>query len=535
VKFKKIIAVLSCGAALFMGAISLASCVKGSDPDDTRTDYPVDDPVIYDPVTDDPITDDPVTESAHTHSATKIEAVASTCTAYGSIEYWYCSSCGKYFADEACSKEISVIEAVLEKTAHSYKDGFCSVCGEEDPDYVPPTPSEGLSYALSSDGTYYVLSGLGSCADTEIVVPSEYEGLPVREIGAYAFCAFDLETFEALGTNILSVTVSDGVAAIGEGAFYGCASLVRVILPDSVSSIGDSAFYECEALARIKMNGVEKIGVGAFYNCASLSDITISESVAVIGDSAFRNCISLASVDIGGGVETIGVNAFAGCSALSGVTISASVTDIGNDSFTGCKALEEITVDEANKNYKSVDGNLYSKDGSVLIKYAAGKAAAEFTVPYGVTKIGDCAFTSSVNLKSVNIASSVTDIGSYAFTWCSLLSSITIPDGVEKIGDSAFKYCYSLTSVVLGEGLVSLGDGAFTYCKALTDMAIPVGVVEIGASAFYNCVSLTGVTFKNASGWTARGKSLSSTDLSDPATAAAYLTDSYCWFSWSRS
>ena len=33
-----------------------------------------------------------------------------------------------------------------------------------------------LKYTQSNDGTYYIVSGLGSCTDAEIVIPSTHKG-----------------------------------------------------------------------------------------------------------------------------------------------------------------------------------------------------------------------------------------------------------------------------------------------------------------------------------------------------------------------
>lgn len=70
--------------------------------------------------------------------------------------------------------------------------------------------STGLAYTLSEDGTYYVLRGIGACTDTNIVVPETYAGLPVKEIGVYAFCGQNAVT---------SITISKTVGKIGECAF----------------------------------------------------------------------------------------------------------------------------------------------------------------------------------------------------------------------------------------------------------------------------------------------------------------------------
>ena len=60
------------------------------------------------------------------HDLVKAEAVKSTCTVAGNIEYWHCTKCGKYFADEAGSNEISLESTVLSATGHSYAKAWSS-------------------------------------------------------------------------------------------------------------------------------------------------------------------------------------------------------------------------------------------------------------------------------------------------------------------------------------------------------------------------------------------------------------------------
>lgn len=50
---------------------------------------------------------------AHVHAAKKVERKEPTSTESGNIEYWYCEACGKYFADEALTKELSKEEILL--------------------------------------------------------------------------------------------------------------------------------------------------------------------------------------------------------------------------------------------------------------------------------------------------------------------------------------------------------------------------------------------------------------------------------------
>ena len=69
--------------------------------------------------------------------------------------------------------------------------------------------TEGLKYTLSSNKLYYTVSGIGTATDTDIVIPSEYEGLPVTAIGISAFNEC---------TSLISVTIGSGIKSIGSYA-----------------------------------------------------------------------------------------------------------------------------------------------------------------------------------------------------------------------------------------------------------------------------------------------------------------------------
>ena len=358
----------------------------------------------------------------------------------------------------------------------------------------------------------------GNLIEGDLLIPND-----VTKINYSAFAGY---------SRIRSVTIGENTkcVSIGEKAFRNCDSLVSVVIGDSVTSIGNSAFENCSSLASVVIGDrVTSIGNSAFENCSSLVSVTIPDSVTSIGNSAFENCSSLVSVTIPDSVTSIGEYAFHWCDSLESVTIPGSVEFIGSYAFSSCDRLTSIIVDENNKYYKSIDGNLYSKDGKTLIQYAIGKEDTSFEIPYGVTSIVDDAFYDCDSLVSVTIPDSVTSIGSDAFRKCDSLVSVIIPDSVTSIGSYAFAYCSRLTSVTIPDSVTSIGDWAFTYCKSLTSIIvdennkyyksidgnlyskdgktiiqyaigkkdtsfeIPYGVTSIGDEAFGNCSSLESV------------------------------------------
>lgn len=105
-------------------------------------------------------------------------------------------------------------------------------------------------------------------------------------------------------------------------------------------------------------------------------------------------------------VKTIERHAFSYCTSLEEVIIPEGVETIGRGAFGGCESLRQIDVDINNGEYKSKDGNLYSKDGKVLIRYAPGKLEESFKILPCVETIGEDAFRDCESLKNIIIPGS---------------------------------------------------------------------------------------------------------------------------------
>ena len=150
------------------------------------------------------------------------------------------------------------------------------------------------------------------------------------------------------------------------------------------------------------------------------------KTVTAIGDRAFAGCSSLTSVSIPDSVTSIGDCAFSLCDSLTSITIPDSVEQIGTNPFTVCSALKSISVSPEHPYFATIDGVLFRKADKALISYPAGISSSTYTIPQGITAIGDSAFYYCDSLTSVSIPNSVTSIGDYAFGDCSNLT-LTVP------------------------------------------------------------------------------------------------------------
>ena len=341
-----------------------------------------------------------------------------------------------------------------------------------------------LTYKVRDDGTIQITD-----CDTKVsgvlTIPDTIDGKEVTSIGSHAFYCC---------SSLTNITIPNSVTSIGAYAFYCCSSLTNITIPNSVTSIEEHAFYGCSSLTSITIpDSVTSIGDSTFGFCRSLESITIPNSVTSIGTRAFYCCSRLTNITIPNGVTSIGNETFHYCNSLTSITIPGSVTSIGKYAFDDCSSLTSINVSDNNKNYSSIDGVLFNKDKTEIIKYPAKKKETSYDIPNSVTSIGAYAFSDCSSLTNITIPNSVTSIGNDAFDNCNRLTNITIPNSVTSIGNEAFCYCSRLTNITIPNSVTSIGNRAFFDCSSLTSITIPGSVTSIGKYAFDDCSSLTSI------------------------------------------
>jgi len=307
------------------------------------------------------------------------------------------------------------------------------------------------------------------------------------------------------------------VVAIGNSAFSNQTSLTGITIPSSVTTIGSGNFSNSKLTA---------IVVDANNpNYSSLDGVFFDKSRTTLIRFPIRKA---GSYVVPATVTSIENFAFGGCNGLTSVTLPSSLTNIESKPFYNCALLTEIIVDAENPNYSSLDGVLFNKLRTTLIKFPQRKSG-DYVVPTSVINIGYQSFFSCTYLTNVTL-SFVSTIEDSAFFGCRLLTNVTIPSSVTSIGKMVFTYCDLLTDIVVNAAnpnyssldgvlfdklrttLIEVPEGkagdyvvpastssiqeyAFDHSSGLTSVTIPSSVTSIGSYAFQQCSNLRAAFF----------------------------------------
>ncbi len=283
----------------------------------------------------------------------------------------------------------------------------------------------------------YAVSGIGNCNNPNLVIPYEYNNKPIIKINNYAF---------KQNMNIKNVIIRENIKSMGEKVFFCCSNLISANI--NSENVGFDDFERCSSLQNVFINNnVKKIDAYAFEYCSNLTDFIITSE----------------NIDF----AAIGV-------------------------FYKCTSLKELKVNAENKNYKVLDGILYSMDEKQLIQ-APTEIAGDISISEKVEKIGIGAFSFNEKMTSIVIPKNVTEIGSKVFYRCASLENITIPESVKTIGSQIFQDCTNLKSVNLNSQATGLNT--FWRCTNLEDVTIGTNCKRIENYCFETCTKLTTIKY----------------------------------------
>jgi len=188
---------------------------------------------------------------------------------------------------------------------------------------------------------------------------------------------------------LISVTIGEGVTAIGEDAFSGCDKLIEVCNlssleitkgADTHGLVAKNAMnvYGADGASVLTVNEdklvyikdgaktylVAYIGDGnnlvlpakldgadydiyryAFYDYQNIQTVKIDAGSNIsIGEYAFAESVNISTVTLGSGVREIGKNAFSGSRGLTFVYVPKTVTKIGQGAFPGTSIARSLRI-----------------------------------------------------------------------------------------------------------------------------------------------------------------------------------------------
>ena len=311
-------------------------------------------------------------------------------------------------------------------------------------------PTIGLEYSLTEDGTY-MLVGMGACTDTNIIIPSTYNSLPVTHVSSQAF--------------------------------EDCANLESLFIPEFVVSIDAYGFEECTALKKIDVDANNTTYTSVDGNLYKKEPMSLEFYAPGKTETEFT---------VPNGVVAIGSSAFSASNSLNKIILPDTITSVIRYSFNGCDGLQYNVYQNAM--YLGSNENPYL----VLIK-AASTEINSCEINSGTKVIGGYAFNACSNLESISVPDNVTTICAGAFTDCSELTSIKLSGNIKSIEDYLFSGCSSLVSLEIPEGVTHLGY-AFDDCERLSNLSIPSTISSLSDNdVLFGLNSLMYNRYENAS------------------------------------
>ncbi|WP_302166547.1 leucine-rich repeat protein [uncultured Ruminococcus sp.] len=216
---------------------------------------------------------------------------------------------------------------------------------------IPNTDAtDSSAFTYVNHGDSIEITGFNNSV-SDVVIPSEIEGLPVIAISVGAFYL----------STITSIEIPNTVTSIGEMAFLGCTSLKSVKLSTGVAKIDKNAFGSCSALREVQVAKDNP-------NFSSLDGVLYSKAqdTLVIYPAAKTD----AAYTIPGGVTSVAMYAFSENPYLETIAIPNSLIKVGDSAFFNCKNLRSVSYNGTEEEWNQITiGLLNEKLTGANIQY----------------------------------------------------------------------------------------------------------------------------------------------------------------------
>lgn len=313
---------------------------------------------------------------------------------------------------------------------------FCALTACESQGDLPS--SEGLEFTLNDDGESYSVSGIGTCADQIIIIPTTYDSKPVTSIGS--------------------------------DAFRDCNKLISVYIPNSIVSIGESAFHHCYKLVEVINASSINITIG------QPADLIFKDSSGkewLNGKAHIKNAYVSGDAQNGGYLVVLeftdkGVSKFADA--------TTAIKDFSDNKlyiYLGDELVSSPTVSETINSKQATITGYDDYEDALNVATAINNGRIDYGyVGHYALKVKTSGVSDIVNKNGYLFYTYNNE--NYLLGYVGNDTDLTLPDNYNGEDYEIYKYafynCDSLTSVTIGNGVSDIGDKAFSGCSALNEI-----------------------------------------------------------------
>lgn len=306
-----------------------------------------------------------------------------------------------------------------------------------------------------------------------------------------------LRTYVFADTPLESITIPSNVVTVETYAFSGT-KLEHVTIPSNVRTVDTGAFATStlrtidieEGVTTLRLTGSDSLKlltlpdsvVTLRVDCRSLEKIILGTGTVTIPENCFNGCILLNEIVFSDSVTQFNVRAFAGTPSLLSIELPKNLrslqityeivapfavtgTALQNSSFT------DIYVHPENQYYESLDGVLYTKGMTQIVKYPQGREGDRYEMPRYVFHMQSHAFYGT-KLKELKMSEDLVTIDKNAV----YMSSVTISDKVVSVNVQGI---YGAEYLKVGNGIVKLTTDIIDY-RTLKVLYLGTGVSSTG-------------------------------------------------------
>ncbi len=327
-----------------------------------------------------------------------------------------------------------------------------------------------------------------------------------------------LQLAVCVAENLTSVSLPSTLTLIKSGAFRYVSKLTKVVIP-SGCVVEEGAFPANVTLVyqddmtdttpfKYTVSGGKVTITGFKDEYKDITSLVIPVNIAgypvtTIGSTAFSNNRNIASITFAEGSQVTDIKASLYFTSITEITLPDNFVIPANSSRLDGRSLLNIYTTENNVNYTSVDGVLYSKDLTTLVRYPAGRTGS-FTIPSHVTKLAHHCFKGTL-VEEIILHSGIVEIGASAFEGAEKVQNIVIPRDMRltttdmswfnNFSRFATPQAFANDVFEIPNGITKISSSATISFMGMDTIVFPASVTTISRSAIYNLPNLKNIIF----------------------------------------